>query len=68
VVSNGLVQLPDVTRQPSEEAITTLRDQLGLTVTPQSDPGCTGETVSGMSVPPGDVAQGSAVTLRICTG
>jgi len=68
VVSNGLVQLPDVTRQPSEEAITTLRDQLGLAVTPQADPGCTGETVSGMSVPPGDVAQGSAVTLRICTG
>lgn len=68
VVSNGLVQLPDVSRQASPDAIALLSEELGLTVVPQSDPGCAGGTVSGQSVPPGDVAQGSSVTLRICTG
>ena len=65
VVSNGNVQLPDVMKQPFSTANSTLTG-LGLTVTPAPDYTCTGGTVTGQSVPPGDTPQGSAVTLNYC--
>jgi serine/threonine-protein kinase len=64
-VSNGKVQLPDVTKQPFSTANSTLAG-LGLSVTPDPSYTCTGGTVLQQSVPPGDVAQGSAVTLTYC--
>jgi eukaryotic-like serine/threonine-protein kinase len=66
-VSNGKVQLPDVTGQPYATANSTLTG-LGLTVGTTADYSCTGNAVTAQSVPPGDVAQGSAVTLTYCSG
>jgi eukaryotic-like serine/threonine-protein kinase len=66
-VSNGKVQLPDVTKQPFSTANSTLAG-LGLSVTPDPSYSCTGGTVTQQSVPPGDVAQGSAVSLTYCAG
>jgi serine/threonine protein kinase len=65
VVSNGKVQLPDVTQQPFETANSTLAG-LGLTVQPSPSYACTGSTVTQQSVPSGDVAQGSTVILTYC--
>ncbi|WP_423921090.1 Stk1 family PASTA domain-containing Ser/Thr kinase [Frigoribacterium sp. 2-23] len=66
VVSNGMVKVPDMTRQSFAAANSVLSDQLGLTVTPSPDTGCSGGTVSGQSVPPGDVPQHSTIVLNIC--
>ena len=41
---------------------------LALQVSLQGDPSCTGQLVTGQSLPPGDQPQGSAVTLRYCSG
>lgn len=65
VVSNGLVQLPDVTQQPFTTANSTLAS-LGLTVQPQPSYSCTGGTVTQQDKPAGDVAQGSTVALTYC--
>ncbi|WP_367651599.1 PASTA domain-containing protein [Curtobacterium sp. MCPF17_052] len=67
VVSNGKVQLPDVTQQPFDTARSTLAG-LGLTVQPAPTYACTGTTVTQQSVPASDVAQGSSVTLTYCAG
>ncbi|MFJ3384727.1 MULTISPECIES: Stk1 family PASTA domain-containing Ser/Thr kinase [unclassified Curtobacterium] len=64
-VSNGLVQLPDVTQQPFATANSTLAG-LGLTVTPQPSYSCVGGTVTQQDKPAGDVAQGSTVALTYC--
>ncbi|WIB67471.1 Stk1 family PASTA domain-containing Ser/Thr kinase [Curtobacterium sp. MCBD17_035] len=65
VVSNGKIQLPDVTKQPFSTANATLAG-LGLTVQPQPDYTCTGSTVTQQSLPPGDQPQGSTVQLTYC--
>ena len=67
VLSNGLVQVPNVIRQPQETAVRTLGDDLGLGVTVQPDLGCSGGSVSTQSLAPGDAPQGSAVVLTICS-
>jgi serine/threonine-protein kinase len=64
-VSNGMVQLPDVTQQPFATANSTLA-ALGLTVTPKPSYSCTGGIVTQQDKPAGDVAQGSAVALTYC--
>lgn len=64
-VSNGKVQLPNVTQQPFSTANSTLAG-LGLTVTPAPTYSCTGGTVTQQSAPAGDIAQGSTVTLTYC--
>lgn len=64
-VSNGKVQLPNVTQQPFQTANATLA-QLGLTVQPAPAYSCTGGTVLQQSVPAGDVAQGSTIVLTYC--
>ncbi|MBF4615889.1 Stk1 family PASTA domain-containing Ser/Thr kinase [Curtobacterium sp. VKM Ac-1376] len=64
-VSNGKVQLPDVTQQQFSAAKATV-EQLGLTVTPAPSYSCTGGIVTQQDTPAGDVAQGSAVTLTYC--
>ncbi|WP_260855700.1 Stk1 family PASTA domain-containing Ser/Thr kinase [Curtobacterium sp. 9128] len=66
-VSNGLVSLPDVTRQPVSTANTTLAN-LGLTVQQQPTYSCTGGTVTQQDHPEGDIAQGSTVVLTYCAG
>ncbi|ROP63506.1 serine/threonine-protein kinase [Curtobacterium sp. PhB130] len=64
-VSNGMVQLPDVTQQPFATANSTLAG-LGLKVTPQPSYSCVGGTVTQQDKPAGDVAQGSTVALTYC--
>ncbi len=64
-VSNGKVQLPNVTQQPFQTANATLA-QLGLTVQPAPAYSCIGGTVLQQSVPAGDVAQGSTIVLTYC--
>ena len=64
-VSNGLVQLPDVTQQPFSTANSTLAN-LGLTVKQQASYSCTGGTVTQQDQPAGDIAQGSTVVLTYC--
>jgi serine/threonine-protein kinase len=64
-VSNGKVKLPDVTQEPFTTANSTLAG-LGLSVVPSPTYTCTGGTVMQQNVPPGDVAQGSSVTLTYC--
>lgn len=64
-VSNGKVQLPNVTNQQFADAKASL-EQLGLTVTPSPSYSCTGGLVTQQDTPQGDVAQGSAVALTYC--
>ena len=69
VVSNGLVQLPDVRGQAAAAA----RDLLSgstysLTVKLAPSSGCTGQNVTAQSPGPGDVPQRSSVTLTYCNG
>jgi serine/threonine-protein kinase len=67
VVSNGLVQVPDVTRQSVTAAMSVLGDELGLVVGTYPDAGCSGQSVSTQSLPPGDQPQGSAIQLGVCS-
>jgi len=68
VVSNGLVLVPDVKGQPIASARSQLSGgSLQLPVNIQPDTSCTGGAVTEQSVI-GEVAQGTAVTLRFCNG
>ncbi|MBM7803311.1 serine/threonine-protein kinase [Curtobacterium luteum] len=66
-VSNGKVQLPDVTNQQFTQANQTLTN-LGLTVGQNPSYSCTGGLVTQQDQPAGDIAQGSTVTLTYCAG
>ena len=66
VVSNGLVQIPDLTGQPTQQANQTLT-ALKLPVTVQVDLGCSGNTVAAQSIV-GDQPQRSPITIRVCGG
>ncbi|MEH6780641.1 MAG: Stk1 family PASTA domain-containing Ser/Thr kinase [Rhodoglobus sp.] len=66
VVSNGLVQVPDVTGKDIGEANSTLTG-LQLSVRLNADFGCSGNVVSYQSIV-GDQAQKSEVTLQYCAG
>ncbi|MFS0728774.1 Stk1 family PASTA domain-containing Ser/Thr kinase [Curtobacterium sp. 1P10AnD] len=66
-VSNGKVQLPDVTNQQFTAANQTLQN-LGLTVGQNPSYSCTGGLVTQQDQPAGDIAQGSTVTLTYCAG
>ncbi|MET1043398.1 MAG: Stk1 family PASTA domain-containing Ser/Thr kinase [Microbacteriaceae bacterium] len=65
-VSNGLVNVPDVVGRTVSEASTVLGQELGLTVRVDADYTCSGQTVSGQSLSPGDQPQRSDITLRYC--
>ncbi len=66
IVSNGLVQVPDVTGQPIAEASATLTAlQLNIQVT--VDNSCSGGIVATQSIV-GDNPQKSSITLRYCSG
>ncbi len=68
VVSNGLVNVPDVKGQPIASARSQLSGgSLQLPVNIQPDTSCTGGAVTEQSVV-GEVAQGTTVTLRFCNG
>ncbi|MDO9589619.1 MAG: Stk1 family PASTA domain-containing Ser/Thr kinase [Microcella sp.] len=67
VVSTGLVRVPDVRTLLVGEASAQL-SSLGLQVSVDGDGSCTGQTVTAQSLAPGDRPQGSAVTLRYCSG
>nr|WP_221420914.1 Stk1 family PASTA domain-containing Ser/Thr kinase [Conyzicola lurida] len=64
VISNGMVNVPDVTRQTIAAAQPTL-EALQLTVQYESDYGCSGNSISGQSIV-GDQPQKSTITLRNC--
>ncbi len=64
IVSNGLVQVPDVAGQPTGQANTTLTSLL-LTVKVQVDQSCSGGIVAGQSIV-GEQPQRSTVTIRVC--
>lgn len=68
VVSNGLVQVPDLTGQAVAQAQATLTGsqyQLSVKLTP--DNGCTGQNVTSQSLK-GDQPQKSTVELKYCAG
>ncbi|WP_203580843.1 Stk1 family PASTA domain-containing Ser/Thr kinase [Microbacterium hibisci] len=70
VVASGRVTIDDV-RGYTVEAATRELEELGLTVVPQEDPDCAGAnppTVQSQSLPPGDVAVRSEITLTYCSG
>lgn len=67
VISTGLVRVPDVRNLQLGEATSQLT-ALGLQVSVQGDGGCSGQTVTSQSLPPGDQPQGSEITLRYCSG
>ncbi len=67
VISTGRVTVPDVRNLSIGEASSQMT-ALGLQVTVQGDSSCTGQNVTAQSLPPGDQPQGSAVTLRYCSG
>jgi serine/threonine-protein kinase len=68
VVSNGLVQVPDLTGQPVTQAQSTLTGSaLQLTVRLIADDGCTGQTVASQSLV-GDQPQKSTIDLTYCSG
>lgn len=68
VVSNGLVQVPDLTGQPVTQAQATLTgSSLQLTVRLVADDGCTGQTVASQSLV-GDQPQKSTIDLTYCSG
>ena len=67
VVSTGLVRVPDV-RTLSVGGASSQLTALGLVVSVQGDSDCTGQAVTAQSLAPGDQPQGSAVTLRYCSG
>ncbi|CAN5170469.1 Stk1 family PASTA domain-containing Ser/Thr kinase [soil metagenome] len=66
VVSNGLVQIPDVTGQPIASASSTLT-ALQLNIVVQVDKTCNGGVVAAQSIV-GDSPQKSKITLRYCSG
>lgn len=63
-VSNGLVLIPDVTGQPTNQANTTLGALL-LTIKTTIDQGCSGGVVASQSIV-GEHPQRSAITIRVC--
>ncbi len=66
IVSNGLVNVPDVKGQPISQARATLAGgSLQLTVKLELDNSCTGQAVVSQSIV-GEAPQKSAVTLRYC--
>src|SRR5690606_5819755 len=65
VVSSGNVSVPDVTGQPIGPASSTLRG-LGLNVSVVPDQGCSGQNVTGQSLPPGNRPQRSDISLTYC--
>jgi serine/threonine-protein kinase len=68
VTSNGLVEIPDVTTKPVQEAQTLLAGaQYQLTVRLDPDGGCTGGAVTTQSLV-GEAPQKSTVTLQYCAG
>ena len=66
VVSNGLVQVPDVSGQTVPAAVDAL-NALGLITKVVQDNSCSGQTVSSQSAI-GDTPQRSQVTISYCAG
>ena len=66
VVSNGLVNVPDVTGRTIKDASDVL-GALGLPVSVTIDSTCSGGTVSSQSIK-GDQPQKTPLTLRVCSG
>ncbi|MCS0500112.1 Stk1 family PASTA domain-containing Ser/Thr kinase [Protaetiibacter sp. 10F1B-8-1] len=66
VISNGLVNVPEVVGRPISEAQSSLQ-ALQLTVKLAPDPGCSGQKVTSQSGK-GDMPQRSTVTLGYCAG
>lgn len=65
-VSSGKVTVPEVRGQPFGTAIQTLRN-LDLNVLVNLDDKCSGQTVTGQSLAPGDHPQRSDITVTYCS-
>ncbi|WP_460535178.1 Stk1 family PASTA domain-containing Ser/Thr kinase [Humibacter ginsengiterrae] len=72
VVSNGQVNLPDLTGKSVQQATAILQDpSLGLVPDAEADPSCktqTGAPVNHQDQAPGPVPQGSTIKFTYCTG
>ncbi|MEQ1736936.1 MAG: PASTA domain-containing protein, partial [Rhodoglobus sp.] len=66
VVSNGLIQIPDVTGKTISQASSEL-NAIGLNPTIQVDQTCNGGIVASQSIV-GDQPQKSPISLRYCSG
>ncbi|MEX1080151.1 MAG: Stk1 family PASTA domain-containing Ser/Thr kinase [Homoserinimonas sp.] len=66
-VSSGNVSVPAVTGEPIGTASSTLRE-IGLVVNVVPDSGCSGQTVTGQSLAPGNHPQRSTISLTYCSG
>ena len=66
-VSTGKVSVPDVKGQPIDTASATMRG-IGLSVMVVPDGACTGQTVTGQSLAPGNHPQRSEIELTYCSG
>jgi serine/threonine-protein kinase len=67
VVSSGTVNVPSLVGMSSADAGTAL-NALGLDVQILQNNGCSGNTVSAQSLPPGEQPQGSSISITVCTG
>ncbi|PWB97897.1 Stk1 family PASTA domain-containing Ser/Thr kinase [Homoserinimonas hongtaonis] len=67
IVSSGLVTVPSVVGQPINTANSTL-SALQLSVVANPDQNCSGLTVTGQSLAPGDHPQRSTITITYCSG
>src|SRR5690606_31133957 len=67
LVSSGLVTVPDVRNQPFNTAIGTLQE-VGLTVNAIPDRNCSGQTVTGQDLAPGEHPQRSTISITYCAG
>ncbi len=66
VISNGMIDVPDVKGQPIADAQTVLQS-LGVTVKLSPDRGCTGGNVTGQSQR-GEMQQRPTLTITYCAG
>ncbi len=66
-VSDGLIDIPAVVGKPISDANRELLP-LGVNISLNPDGSCTGDLVTGQSLPPGVHPQKSSITLTYCTG
>ncbi|MEO7348651.1 MAG: Stk1 family PASTA domain-containing Ser/Thr kinase [Terrimesophilobacter sp.] len=67
VVSDGLIEVPNVVGKPITEANRALLP-LGVSIVLNPDNGCSGGAVTAQSLAPGVQPQKSSITLTYCTG
>lgn len=67
VISTGKITVPSVVGQIVTDANKALL-ALQLQVNAVGDPGCSGQTITSQSLPPGEQPQRSTITIKYCSG